>query len=328
MNVLVLHHDDLDGRVAGYVAMNSNNWGSGAPHQVSRIEMSYDKDPPWDAIEAADVVVVVDFSFPPEVFKKIQDLGKQLIWIDHHKTAIAAVELAINARELAPIEGKRALTKPSGARLTWEYFHPDKPVPTVVEIVSLYDTWEHKNDVRILSIVAALSATDIFSPAIGEATIMKTLLENDARATAMLDTLESQGMAIRKAELMHGANLVITNGYRVQFDGKWWWACNGSRINSLVFEQARELAPERLKDVDGWMPYKFTGRYWEVTLYRAADAGWFDVSAIAKEHGGGGHPGAAGFNSVDPPCPCPDEDTVWIPETPERNRVTLPSPRS
>lgn len=318
MNVLVLHHDDLDGRVAGYIAVHAD-W-DGGPNRVSRIEMNYDKDPPWDAIKSADVVVIVDFSFPPAVFKQIQDLGKQLIWIDHHKTAIASVELAVNAKELAPIEGTRALTTPSGARLTWEYFHPDKPVPPAVDIVSRYDTWEHKNDPRILAIVAALSATDILSPPIGEATVMKILLENDALSAAMLDTLENQGLAIRKAETMHGANLIITNGYRVQFDGKWWWACNGNRINSLVFEKAREMAPGRLKDVVGWMPFKFTGRYWEVSLYRAADVDGLDVSAIAKKNDGGGHPSAAGFNSVDPPYPCPDEDAVWIPEIPERNR--------
>ena len=88
---ICFHHNDPDGHASGaivkYVLGDS----------VALIESEYDSMPiPWDQVEQAEQVIVTDFSFSVDEMKRLAD-GRELIWIDHHKSAMAELaEIADN----------------------------------------------------------------------------------------------------------------------------------------------------------------------------------------------------------------------------------------
>ena len=91
--MVILHHNDSDGRCAAAIVefwrkhnLKKQKESEGS-NKVKFIEMDYKDDPPLEDIKRNDVIVIVDFSFKPDVFEKVKkstDVG--LIWCDHHKT--------------------------------------------------------------------------------------------------------------------------------------------------------------------------------------------------------------------------------------------------
>lgn len=81
-------------------------------------------------------VYILDFSFEPEVLRSMEEQCRSLTLLDHHKTA------------QEKLKGYRCLcaklhfdmTK-CGARLAWEHFHPEVPVPYLVERIEDRDLW-------------------------------------------------------------------------------------------------------------------------------------------------------------------------------------------
>jgi uncharacterized protein len=98
-------------------------------------------------------VYILDFSFDPEVMTKLDQQATELILLDHHATA---------QKKLQGFKCRCGglffdLTK-SGARLAWEHFHPNVPVPRMVQLIQDRDlwTWKFKESPDYL---AALDAT-------------------------------------------------------------------------------------------------------------------------------------------------------------------------
>lgn len=74
-----------------------------------------------------------------------------------------------------------------------------------------------------------------------------------------------------------------------------------ARCNSLTFSS---------KDVpetghDALMGIYYDGKQWSVSLYHAKHNMGIDLSIIASKHGGGGHRGACGFRTAQPPFMAP-----------------------
>ena len=82
-----------------------------------------------------EYVLVCDFSYPEAVTRMMIQKAKGLLIIDHHKTA---------EKDLALIEDQYKIfdMKHSGAYLTWRYFFPDLPVPSLISYIEDYDIWK------------------------------------------------------------------------------------------------------------------------------------------------------------------------------------------
>lgn len=81
-------------------------------------------------------VYVLDFSFAPDLLAEIDARAARLVLLDHHKSA--AEQLAGFVCRCGALHfdmGK------SGARLAWEFFHPDAPPPDLVRFVEDRDLW-------------------------------------------------------------------------------------------------------------------------------------------------------------------------------------------
>ena len=85
----------------------------------------------------ARAVYVVDFAFEPALMAEIEALVSKLVVLDHHKSA---------AEKLQGFQCRCGQVhfdmQHSGARLAWEFFHPDKPVPGLIRYIEDRDIWK------------------------------------------------------------------------------------------------------------------------------------------------------------------------------------------
>ena len=85
---------------------------------------------------AGRAVYILDFSFSAEILRGIEERAAKLVMLDHHKSA--AEKLTGFACRCGVVHFDMAK---SGARLAWEFFYPDAPVPALVRFVEDRDIW-------------------------------------------------------------------------------------------------------------------------------------------------------------------------------------------
>lgn len=279
---LVIYHAGCwDGFCAAWVAKN-------ALGDIEPFAAHYGTLPP-DV--TGRVVYILDFCYPRAVMRRVLGEARKVVVLDHHKTSEAELAGIIDefiqrpdliATNLDANPGGQELpivwfdmTK-SGGRLTWEHFHlgvTDSRVPWLVEYTEDRDLWRHSL-VWSREVNAALRTYPLDFGAwdrLAERPVATLLLEGEAVRRVEKQQIETHIRHAREIELA---------GHRIM-------AVNATVLFSEI---AGELAAGR--------PFgacyfdRFDGkRQWSL---RSDDNG-LDVSQIAKQFGGGGHPHAAGF---------------------------------
>lgn len=267
--VICLHHDDADGRCSAAIVRRALG------NDVVMKEMDYEFVPiPWDDIEAASKIVIVDFSFSMEHMRRMMNTA-ELIWIDHHVTALEALA------ELTDLPGLRSLDE-AGCVLTWQFFFPDKVIPDAVRYIGDRDVWRF-----------AYEQTAAFCEGLFQE---HTNPSNDSLWIPLLDDdQDAVHRLIEHGEILHGARLrqikrlVKRDGFSVQLEG-----CKTLVINSRGSGDLGHTMCQAGHEV----AYCYVDRYHNgrVVTKVALFSETVDVSKIASKFGGGGHPGAAGFS--------------------------------
>lgn len=257
------------GDMADYLPMNY-----GEPEQV-------DVDRLYAKIGVPDnrQVYLLDFSFPADITKWLIQNSAYFVWLDHHKTAFE--NWAGDERELYQDETEYTYilldNNKSGALLAWEYFCPAVEPPMVIKHIDDRDRWQFKMDAS-KEIHAALQADKPW-------TFDKwDLLTNSDH----YGSLFSQGTAVIKAQ---GQQVASTASYArsCKINGATGLSVN---TNVHISEVGHELANK--SETFGLIWYLNADNRANCSLRSNGD---YDVSAIAKQFGGGGHKNAAGFNT-------------------------------
>lgn len=269
MNNYVLYHAScFDGTGAKYAAWK--HFGDKATY----IPVQYGKPFPEEVpLGKETYVYILDFSYPKAVLEKLNDNVALLVVLDHHKTAQADLE----GLEYAHFDMSK-----SGAVIAWEYFHKDKPVPTLLKYVQDGDLWkfelEFTKEVR-----AAL-------PILEDNMELWDGIANDD--TALQSLCVVGGGYIRKdalkikSVLKKDICILPYKGYKAAVYNT---TVLVSEIGSAVYN-SEELG------VDFSMSYFISEKGEVVFSFRSK--GDMDVSVLAKELGGGGHKNAAGAGRV------------------------------
>jgi oligoribonuclease NrnB/cAMP/cGMP phosphodiesterase (DHH superfamily) len=121
------HGNCWDGIVAAWVASKH------LPLDTLYIPLNYGDPMPNSSPD--DTIYILDFSFPRAIMIMLHGIVKELIVIDHHKTA----EEACHGLPFCHFDNQF-----SGASLTWAYFNVDKPAPLLVLYVEDRDLWKFK----------------------------------------------------------------------------------------------------------------------------------------------------------------------------------------
>ena len=258
----------------------------------------------WEALSAAipskantgREVYILDFSLPKPVMDKLFAVSERVVWLDHHKTAF----------EMWCEDGERSLCEQSngrdevildnnksGAMLAWEYFHPGEEIPQFIRHIDDYDRWQFKiEDTKAFN--KALWSYAPWSFADWKARYLNGVdLWSEQPVGSDLTSYIEQGKAILRA---HDQNVqaVLKGAKRPctiigTFDAKIvGLACNCP--SHLTSDVGHQLANESGSYGLCWYVNKDN-----LVICSLRSNGDYDVSAIAKLFGGGGHKNAAGF---------------------------------
>jgi oligoribonuclease NrnB/cAMP/cGMP phosphodiesterase (DHH superfamily) len=283
-STICFHHNDPDGRTSGAIVRYALG------DTVTLIESDYDGTPiPWKLVEQVEQIIVIDFSFPVNEMQRLAK-GRKLVWIDHHKSAIANFAgIADNWPGIRDVSEAACV-------LTWRYFFPRRPTPRAIVLIGDRDTWRW-----------AEMDTGPFNESLynqdheaENTAFWKPLLEDDLPT---LEKMIEEGTWLREINLRNVDRMMAARSFEVQFDGHNTLAVNRSG-NGDIGNYGRSRGYEIVYCyVDQMQNGILTTN---VTLFSAK----VDVSVIAHRYGGGGHAGAAGFSFPRSTTPFPPGSNV------------------
>lgn len=297
----VFYHNDADGKCAAHLVSRAVGEYVISPGVLEFIEMDYTDDFPFEKISRDEKVWILDFSIQPEEMKKLLGITGNVIWIDHHRSAIEKYLSFEKANQPKPygdvvdISGIRS-EKYSGCELVWLYLNIAVEVrgeevggssidfcPHYVRLVGDRDTWTFAfgDDSKAFH--------EEFRAA-GEPGPESTWWD--------ICALNSPGLI---EELARGSRLMCHSAqinkahcdswsYESEFEGHSILVCNTNVFSSDLFG-------DRINDYPFVAVYCHTGINWKASLYSTK----MDVLEFAIKHGGGGHPRACGFVSDEVP---------------------------
>lgn len=284
----VFFHNDPDGWCSAAV-FNMWHQGTACFH-----ECHYGMKFPHDALADNDTVYMLDFCLPVEEMEQIARKVKAFHWIDHHASAIKAMD------GHGPIYRTTSewFDRPMAAcELAWVHYFPERAMPMVVQLIGAYDTWEWKKrgDKDAPALVAALVAKEAWCNDPQSAEWRALLLETDRRRMHNKRTMDLvlEGAVIMAAKKAESAEICRRAAFdtAIEAGGRSYTAvaCNSALRGSALFDgvytkEAYDVMLLFYWDADG---------NWTVSVYTEKED--VDCSAIAVAHGGGGHRGAAGF---------------------------------
>jgi len=263
------HSVDLDGHCSGAIVHRK--------HPDCKLHgINYGDPFPWDEIGKDDTVYMVDFSLQP--FSDMIRLKEScnLIWIDHHKSALDNAEKNDFSAEGNSRNGT------AGCELTWEYIYPDVEMPRAVYLLGRYDVWDHEDpDTLVFQY-----GMRIYPNTFPQSDIWEKMLSDDKE---FLNKTLKDGEFIIEYEKVQETKYCRGYSFETEIDGKKAIALNKGFASSKIFDSKWDPEIYDLMIVFHWSKKGF----WKVSLYSTKED--VDVSAIAIRYDGGGHKGAAGF---------------------------------
>lgn len=293
MKPLIFYHAHCtDGFGAAYSAWLK--YGDGAEY----IPCNYGKIP--DQITKEEYIgreiYILDFSFPKETTDNLFKYGGYTVWLDHHKTAfemwLGEIPPVGFHKEYIDYNDEKGFIElnnnKSGAMLTWEYFWPNHNVPMFIHHIDDRDRWQFK----IPNTKEFYCAIQSYQPWSFEqwATFFHFGVTDNPQ---VLETLYDEGAAILRTQEAEVARAVkYPTECSIALDEL--TRVKGLAVNAQlhISEIGNELAKQ--SGTFGLIWYLGNDNKVKCSLRSIGD---YDVSAIAKNFGGGGHKNAAGFET-------------------------------
>lgn len=252
----------------------------------------YNYGQPIPDLSEYDKVIMCDISFPKEEMNKLSEPLGKLVWIDHHKSAMLE-NASLECKGWRDVEF-------AACELTWKYFFPNNPMPEIVRLLGLYDSFRHKSTDEEQKVLEFQYGARQVITNYEEA--YKYLLESFKGVIyydyvmqyTIIDIIYENGKNIYQY-LCTEAKQIYKSGFTISLpnitipEEEYVFLCiNKERFNPINF------GIDYHKDgYDGCACFHYADGVWNFSLYN--DNGLVDCSLIAKQFGGGGHKGAAGF---------------------------------
>ena len=271
------HKADLDGHCSGALVKMEYP-------ECEMYPIDYHDSFPWELLkDQNEKIFMVDFSLKAYDMDQL-NRSCQLVWLDHHSTAISA-----NAH--LTILGIKD-TKKAACELTWDWFHPNTPLPKWVEYIGRYDVWDHQKNPDILAYQYGLRLWNLDPHVGGEAMINWQLIQNDVPPLYMSGII-SMGRALLTYQRRQDTVMCSAYSFETKLGQYRVLALNQGLASSTVFDSKWDA-----DKYDMMAAFVYTPKgNWKVTLYSTHPH--IHCGEIAKQYGGGGHPGAAGFHVPD-----------------------------
>ena len=298
MKPLVIYHANCaDGFGAAFTAWLK--FGNEAEY----LPMQYNEYLPSEAFLKRDIYIL-DFSFERFIMDELFMTAENVVWLDHHKTAF---QMWVGGK-FDGTEGDhhqedevRYITlsqSKSSALLAWEYFHPGIDIPMFIKYIDDYDRWQFK-----------IEGTKEFNKALWSY-VPWSFEQWNHKFSNTYDFLDKQhlmrneGEAILRAHEQNVQTVVegATRACVIDLSETNYFDNQINVESACVIGLAANCPPHLASDVGHTLATQ-SGTYgllWFVDKEGKCKCslrsnGDYDVSAIAKSFGGGGHNNAAGF---------------------------------
>jgi hypothetical protein len=293
MSELVIYHGNC---VDGFASAWAHWMNGGRDRDVEYVPAFYGGDEP--DFEGKDVHIL-DFCYKRERLEDIAKLANSVLVLDHHKTAAEDLEPLLTDETDAwgaRIGGGKGLQirfdmNRSGAGMAWDYYsaayaeRPNLDRPWIISYVEDRDLWRfnlsHSKEANAyLQSLPKRGPEDFdawktaFAEGVGRAcNIGKSLI---GQVNDYVDMMRGHA---REAFVRRPDGTVESGLRSVNAP---YWSCS-ELVGSLAEDVPEAFAFAWFRRGDGKVAYMLRSR------------GDFDVSELAKQFGGGGHPKAAGF---------------------------------
>lgn len=210
----------------------------------------------------------LDYSFPADAIADIRKQVRSLTVIDHHETNKEAADAADNSLF--------QLTH-SGAVLSWQFFHPTKSIPRLLQYIEDYDLWKFRLP-HTREIAEAFSLYDMN---------FKTWekIAHDFERKKERKYIEEGSVLLRSRDRRIGrligfAEPIIFEGHKALLVNSPFYV---SEIGHSIVKHGTPVA------------LIWSRREGKVVVSLRSDGKTVNVAKLAERYGGGGHAAAAGF---------------------------------
>lgn len=220
-------------------------------------------------------VLICDFSYRKDFLLKMISVVKNLLIIDHHKSA---------EKDLADIDDHYKIfdMNCSGAYLTWKYFFPTDPVPLLIQYVQDRDIWTKK-----------LPNTDCFASWFYTLPFDEKIYSEYLDDQKLLDGIEKQGKSYYELNNYYTNESASYSSPKFSKIGNQYYFVTyvntsvlKSDIGSAIFQKYPLSDFSVTYSINDWTNST------SFSLRSTNDR--VDVSTIAFSFGGGGHRNASG----------------------------------
>ena len=286
--LIIYHRSCADGFGAAYSAwLRFGDEAEYLPMQYGEWEKLFEDYPQGGSKFDGRDVYVLDFSFSNLQTKILLDGSSRFVWLDHHKTAFESWcgldyltpeqqqfgWINHDREDLILLDNTR-----SGALIAWDYFHLEKPVPQLIRHIDDYDRWQFKIP--------------------GTKALNKAIWAESPWTFEQWGTWMSQPL---DGMMQTGSYLLKDHEQRVRASVSGGsMSCDIQGIKGLAVNCPPNMTSDvghQLAIVSGTYGLCWTLDKDKIVQCSLRSNGDFDVSAIAKELGGGGHKNAAGFKT-------------------------------
>lgn len=297
-NMQIITHDDMDGYSAAAVVFNAfYDARIISKESCSIFHYNYsDKIPTID--RSADIIFITDYSISNKAF--IDDLldayksnKYKIYWCDHHQTSIDNCKGKYE--ELKNIPGIRN-TEYCGAALAWFYLNPGKKeLPYYLTLIDDFDCWKKK-----------IPESDYLNEAFNYYHELRKEF-HDSKSSLWVKLINSKYNSVildyGKTFYLNSKDRDYANIRRNGFIGvldkfpkiKMLCLCNDSKGSQLFSDLLKSKEHPNGK-YEYACAFQYDGTKFVVSIYTPENANP-NAQKICEAYGGGGHPGAAGFQT-------------------------------
>lgn len=314
---IIFHHNDADGYAAGYVAMKYEG-ERGKYNYIETEVLDYSTEFPIEKVNKDDKVYIVDYSIEPNEMINLLKITKNVIWIDHHISAIEKyddewLDLITEATDLDGIKGLR-VNGISGCALTWLYCCTGWNENALQE---LRDTSINEEEVcKILTedfedlshkYLIYINGWDIWKHDFPESEQLQIAISNILSMDLIMSLDHDTNNTLLKYFIEKGKNYIEyrdmwSSGFMKRYGFETVIEDLNGRLRPIYVANLGNANSKFFGDLinqyDAVVTMCFDGEKWNFSIYSVKED--FDCSQIASYFGGGGHKGAAGFSLNEP----------------------------
>lgn len=279
----IYHANCLDGFGAAWAVYKAFK-----PEYLEFFEGKYGEPiPSKELVEGRDVVLV-DFSYKAHELMQLALYARSVLVLDHHEGAQKELEcfpVAADcwAQHITKLSTNNSYTpqvlfdmERSGAGITWDFFHPTKPRPPIINHIEDRDLW--KFDLPYTKEINSAIASYEFS-----------MNAWDIIVSMPIDSLIIEGTGIERKKQKDIATLLSLCSRREKIAGY------NVPIANIPHIYASE-AGHALSDGEPFAATYYDTDQGRTFSLRSSKEGGLNVQEIAKQFGGGGHKHASGFS--------------------------------